>query len=295
MDGDSVGSQLAVYWYLQSLGKEVEIWDKDTFPEKFSFLKNSDKIHQGEIPRKKYDAYIILDCSSMTRLGYAADELPEVDSVVNIDHHQDNKRFGDINIVNTGCAATGELLYSFFIEMGVTLPPSVAEALYTAIVTDTGGFRFSNTSADVFRISADLIECGVQGTQIYQRLFDSHTRQGLQLWSRVWSTLRFHFGGRVCTIELPMRLVDELGASPCDTEGIADFTVMAQGVDIGMFIKYRENETHFSLRSRGHVDVGMLAQKIAGGGGHASAAGCTIKEPFPIAREKMFHLIGSCL
>lgn len=291
MDGDSVGSQLAVYWYLRSLGKHVEIWDKDPVPRKFSFLGDVEVIHQGPIPQKSYDVFIILDCSSMARVGYDVRSLPEVRHIVNIDHHQDNKQFGDVNVVWTTSAATGELVYSFFESQGIDFPLHVAQALYTAIMTDTGGFRFSNTTARVFRICADLVERGVEGNEVYRRLFDSHTREGLILWSRVWSTLRYHFAGKVCTIELPLHLVDELGAMPCDTEGIADYTVMANGVEIGMFIKYNDHETHFSLRSRGHVDVGAIAQKVAGGGGHASAAGCTIPQPWLRAKEEMFSII----
>jgi len=289
LDGDSVGSQLALGWYLRSLGKEVTVFDVDPVPHKFAFLADAGLIVH-EKPRRAFDVLVILDCSNLDRMGWnGCREIAPV--MVNIDHHRDNTSFAPHNIVNEHAAATAELLYRFFADQRVHYPREVAEALYAAILTDTGGFRFSITTSEIFRMCADLADRNIDCASIYQHSYDSHTPQGLLLWSRIWSTLQFHLDGRVCTIELPLAVIDELGASRSDCEGMADYTIMAQGVMVGMFIKYRDNETHFSLRSRGSVDVGKIAHSVAGGGGHSGAAGCTIKMPFAAARAMMLELL----
>ncbi|MBD3321151.1 MAG: hypothetical protein GF350_08670 [Chitinivibrionales bacterium] len=289
MDGDCVGSQLAMYWYLSSSGKKVFIYNHDTLPARFSFLHNSAVICSKK-PTETYDVLVVLDCSNPDRLGWSgSDSIARI--MVNIDHHRDNTNFADINIVDKNVAATAQIIYSFFESQGIDYPREVAEHLYTAIITDTGGFRFSNTTSTVLHICASLAEKGVDCSKIYQYSYDSHTQNGMMLWSRIWSTLEFFCEGRVCALKLPLSLIDELGASYSDSEGIADWTILAQGVQVGMFIKYKDGETHFSLRSRSGVDVGKIAQKIPGGGGHGSAAGCTVYMPFKEAEKYMLDII----
>ncbi|MBD3347088.1 MAG: hypothetical protein GF401_18695 [Chitinivibrionales bacterium] len=289
MDGDSIGSQLAMYWYLKSLSKRVSIYNHDTLPSRFSFLHNSSAISYTK-PKDSFDVLVILDCSNPDRLGWSGhDSISRF--MVNIDHHRDNTHFADINIVDKDVAATAQLIYLFFESLAVDYPREVAEYLYIAIMTDTGGFRFSNTTSAVLRICSHLAEKGLNCSEMYQRAYDSHTRSGMMLWSRIWSSLEFFLDDRICALKLPLSLIDELGASYSDSEGIADRTVLAQGVEVGMFIKYKDTETHFSLRSRGDVDVGKIAQKIPGGGGHGSAAGCTIYMPYEEAIAYMLDII----
>lgn len=291
LDGDCVGSELAAHWYLQSLGKRSVIYNHDPLPHKFNFLDTGNVVGCLR-PEEKFDVMLVLDCSNPARLGWE-DYRDMAPVSVNIDHHRDNTRFADLNIVEKDSAATAMLLYRFFSDTGIDFPVSVAEALYAAIMTDTGGFRFSNTNAEVLSVCADLATRGARCSFIYQKAYDSHTPNGLLLWSRIWSTLGFDLDGKVCSMNLPLDLVQELGATYSDTEGMADFTVLAEGVEVGMFIKHRENEAHFSLRSRGKVDVGRIAQKIKGGGGHGSAAGCTIPLPYAQAKAQMLQTIAA--
>lgn len=293
LDGDCVGSQLAMRWYLGSLGKQAVVYNRDPVPGKFRFLRGWEAI-TSERPRRDFDVLMILDCSNPSRLGWEPREM-SVRRMVNIDHHRDNTSFADVNIVDRSVAATAQLIHGFFAAAGVDYPATVAEALYAGILTDTGGFRFSNTTGEVLRICADLAERGAECAKIYEASFDSHSTNGLMLWSRIWSTLRFHFDGRVCTMELPLALVEQLGAAYSDSEGVADCTILAKGVDVGIFIKYDDRETHFSLRSRGRVDVGRIAQQVRGGGGHSCAAGCTMQLPLEQARERMFHILREAL
>jgi len=289
LDGDCVGSQLAFLWYLKSKGKKAVCYCADPLPQKFAFLKDSSLITQNK-PQEKYDVLMILDCSNIKRLGW--DECESIaKTIINIDHHRDNKNFGALNYIDPTAAATGLIIFSFFKECGVSIPKHVAEYLYAAVMTDTGGFRFSNTSSRVLSVCGELVELGVDCADIYERVYSSHTPQALVLQSRIWSTLKFHLDGKVCSMDMPMGILDEIGATYSDSEGMADNTVTALGVEVGIMTKHTPEETHISLRSKGAVDVGKIAQGVAGGGGHSCAAGCTLKLPYDQAMEYMLEIL----
>jgi len=290
LDGDCVGSELAMYWYLRSLGKEAVIFNNEPTPDKFLFLKNTDEISLEKSVRQ-FDVLIVLDCSNLSRLGWDG-TAQQVSAIINIDHHRDNTQFGQVNFVQVDASATGLILYDFFRDSHIDYPDYVAEALYAAILTDTGGFRFSNTNGAVFSACADLHARGVNCSGMYDRIYASFSPQGMLLQSRIWSTLTFYRSGTVSSMEMPYDLIDELGAKSGDAEGMVDLTVMATGVEVGMFIKYGPEQTHFSLRSRGKIDVGRIAKKIEGGGGHSCAAGCTMSLPFSEAKQKMLDILS---
>jgi phosphoesterase RecJ-like protein len=287
LDGDCVGSQLAFIWYLKSKGKKVACYCADPLPQKLAFLKHSELITRNK-PQETFDVLMILDCSNIKRLGW--DECESAaKTIINIDHHRDNKKFGALNLVDPTAAAAGEIIFSFFREYGVDIPPHIAEALYVAIMTDTGGFRFNNTSSRVLRVCADLVDLGVDCADVYEKVYSRHSPQALTLRARMWSTLKFHLDGKICSMDMPMSILDEIGAVYSDSEGMADNTVTAEGVEVGIMTKHTPKETHISLRSAGRIDVGKIAQGVAGGGGHSCAAGCTLKLPYDQAME---HILG---
>jgi bifunctional oligoribonuclease and PAP phosphatase NrnA len=290
IDGDCIGSQLAMYWYLTSLGKRAVLFNQDPLPKKFSFLTNGG-ILSAERPSGPFDVAVVLDCSNPDRLGWTG--LRDLCSyVINIDHHRDNALFGDVNIVSGNSAATGQIIYDFFTAGRIEYPPHVAESLYTAVMTDTGAFRFSNTNGTILRMCADLCDRGADCSGIYEMVYASFSSVGLMLQSRIWSTLTFYLGGAVCSMEMPYSLINELGATYGDSEGMADCTVIGSDVEVGMLIKYNDMETHFSLRSKGRIDVGKIAQCVQGGGGHSSAAGCTMAMPYAQAKAAMLDIIA---
>jgi bifunctional oligoribonuclease and PAP phosphatase NrnA len=289
-DGDCIGAQLALLWYLENSGKSVRVYDVDPVPSKLSFLTGASRISAAK-PAGQFDVLVSLDASNLDRLGWEGAE-GIASHIVNIDHHRDNKAFAHLNIVDHTLSATGEIIYQFFRDTAVDYPPHVATSLYTAIMTDTGGFRFSNTNGSVLRACADLADRGAECAEAYRNLYASDTPAGLLLKARIWSTLAFHFDNRVCTLELPLNLYKELGAEYGDSEGMADHTISSIGVQVGMLIKHNATETHFSLRSMGSIDVGAIARSIKGGGGHANAAGCTLPLPLREAKEKMLGIIS---
>lgn len=288
-DGDSICSQLALYWYLTSLKKDVVIYNQDPVPDKFRFLRDSDKII-NELPQKSFEVFVIIDASNSERLGWYTSEK-KAPQVIVIDHHRDNSFEGDLNIVDIDASATSEILYTFFKECSITYPSYVAEALYAGILTDTGGFQFSNTNSSVLRICAELSEKGASCSEIYREIYSSYSPEGLQLRARIWSTLQFYSNSRICSMEMEESLIDTSGANRGEVEGMSDLALTAANVEVGMFIKYSDSSTHFSLRSKGSVDVGKVAQVIPGGGGHTCAAGCTIDLPLEKAKKKMLKLI----
>jgi bifunctional oligoribonuclease and PAP phosphatase NrnA len=287
-DGDCVGSQLAMDWLLRSKGKEVVIYSRDPVPSKLLFLSGADRIVTVR-PERTFDVLVVMDSSNLKRLGWEGAERI-APTIVNIDHHRDNTLFGTYNIVRPA-AATGQILCELFAKEHIEYPLCVVEALYTAILTDTGGFRFSNTNGSVLRTCADLADRGADPAAVYERAYASCSRNGMRLHAAVWPTLAFHLGGKVCTMDLPLRLIDELGATYGDSEGMADLTVMAADVQVGVFIKHTDRETHFSLRSKGNINVGRIARGVPGGGGHINAAGCTLPEPMPSALSRMLAII----
>ncbi|MBN1980224.1 MAG: bifunctional oligoribonuclease/PAP phosphatase NrnA [Chitinivibrionales bacterium] len=288
-DGDCICSELALLWYISSRGKQALIYNHDPVPTKFAFLQGADTITQQH-PAHTFDVFITLDSSNPMRLGWH-DYENIAPIIVNIDHHCDNTYVGTLNIVDITAAATSQMLYDFFTAMSVSFPPHIAEILYAGILTDTGGFQFSNTTSTVLRVCANLIDQGANPSTLYRRIYSMYAPNGLLLRSRVWSTLAFYCNDKICTMEMPLHLIEECNANYGDIEGMADLALTAKGVVVGMFIKYSDTNTHFSLRSNGSINVGRIAQKIAGGGGHTCAAGCTINAPMPEARRQMLQLL----
>jgi phosphoesterase RecJ-like protein len=289
LDGDCVGSQLAMYWYLTSLGKKAVVYNNDPLPDKFKFLTNAGVL-SNERPQGPFDVLVVLDCSNPSRLGWTGWKEMGT-TVINIDHHRDNVLFGAVNIVKKDSAATGQIIYELFTQKKLAYPPYVAEALYTAVMTDTGAFRFSNTNGDILRICADLCDHGANSSEIYAKVYASFSANGLLLQSKIWSTLTFYNGGSICSMEMPYSLIKQIGANYGDSEGMADLTITGVGVEVGMLIKYNETETHFSLRSKSRIDIGRIAQSVPGGGGHSCAAGCTMYLPYDKAKKLMLEMI----
>ena len=290
LDGDSIGSELAMRWYLTSLSKKATVYNFEAVPKKLSFMQDSAMLTKDK-PQGRFDVMMVLDCSNPKRLGWDG-SAAMANSVVNIDHHRDNTNFGHVNIVGGNVAATGQIIYEYFSHLKIDFPASVAEALYAAILTDTGGFRFSNTTSAVLKICADLCERGADPSAIYDKVYASFSPQGMMLQSRIWSTLAFHHNAAVCSMEMPYDLIEQVGATYGDSEGMADLTIIAEGVEVGILMKYGPAQTHISLRSRGRVDVGKIAKSIEGGGGHSCAAGCTMSLPLAEAKPKILAIVA---
>ena len=183
-DCDAIGSQLALALSLQQMGKEVSAWNEDGLPESFRFLEKSDLIHQPPNEPEEFDLAIALDTASQQRLGTALHAIRHADQWINIDHHASNPGYGDFVYIDTVAPATGQIVYEFLRAENLPLSRAAADALYAAISTDTGSFRYSNTTARTFEIAAELIRSGINAAAIANKLYESYPKRRVQLLGR---------------------------------------------------------------------------------------------------------------
>ncbi|HYG63539.1 MAG TPA: bifunctional oligoribonuclease/PAP phosphatase NrnA [Thermoanaerobaculia bacterium] len=274
-DGDAIGSELGLARILRKLGKGAVVWNRDATPTVYRPLPGSDRIHNGEEPPagfpEKFDAIIVLECPSPDRTGLEQhlSALP----LINIDHHLGNQHYGSVNWVDSAAPAVGEMVYRLAQGLKVALDPETAACLYLTLVTDTGGFRYSNATAAAFEAAASLVRDGAHPEQVAQWLYESQPVAVMRLLCQMLGTLELHEGGRVATARLTQEMFQRAGAEPGDSEGLIDHPRSIAGVEAVALVREREDGTHkVSLRSRGEVDVEKIARHH-GGGGHRNAAG----------------------
>ncbi len=277
-DGDAIGSALGLARILRKLGKSAVVWLRDATPSIYRPLPGSERIHTGAEPPAGFpdvfDAAIVLECPSLDRTGLEA-MLPAVD-LLNVDHHLGNQHYGAINWVDTAAPAVGELVYRLAQGLHVQLDPETATCLYLTLVTDTGGFRFSNATPQAFEAAAALVREGAHPEQVSLWLYESQPLASIRLLGEMLRTLTLHAGGRIATVELDPEMFARAEAGPGDAEGLIDHPRSIAGVDAVAMIKRREDgSAKVSLRSRGNVDIEKIARQH-GGGGHKNAAGFTL-------------------
>lgn len=274
-DGDAIGSELGLARILRQLGKGAVIWNRDVTPALYRPLPGSDRIHVGSEPPagfpKVFDAWIVLECPSPDRTGLE-EHLGAV-PVLNLDHHLGNQLYGAINWVDSAAPAVGEMVYRLSQALKLTLDPETASALYLTLVTDTGGFRFSNATPAAFEAAASLVRDGAQPEQVSQWLYESQPEAAVRLLAEMLQSLKIHQGGRIATVRITQEMIAKVGAGPGDSEGLIDLPRSIAGVEAVALLRQREDGSFkVSLRSRGEVDVEKVARHH-GGGGHRNAAG----------------------
>lgn len=276
-DGDSMGSILSLYNLLLDLNKNVDVFVEGQAPNKFSYLNGFSNIKNINQSKIRYDCLFVLDCGDEDRLGDCKELIDKADIIINIDHHITNTAFGNINIIDSKASSVGEMLFELYKNLGYNISPKIAECLYTSIASDTGGFKFSNTSSKTMRIIADLIDIGINFTNIYYRIMDLKTLNGIKLISKVTSTLKTYLEGKVATIKLTKQMLEECEATEDEAGELVNIARDIENVEVGILIKEVDLDTYkISFRSKDYFDVKDIALKY-GGGGHIKAAGCTIK------------------
>ena len=296
-DGDAIGSELGLARLLRGLGKGAVVWNRDPTPAVYKPLPGSDRIHVGEEPPagfpEKYDAIIVLECPSPDRTGIEPHlaERP----VINIDHHLGNQHYGAVNWVDSAAPAVGEMVYRLAQGLKLALDPETASCLYLTLVTDTGGFRFSNATPAAFEAAAALVRDGAHPEQVSQWLYESQPLPVVRLVGEMLQTLQIHEGGRIATVRLTLPMFEHVGAEPGDSEGLIDYPRSIAGVEAVALIRQREDGTHkVSLRSRGEVDVEKVARHY-GGGGHRNASGFVLEGDGEEARQKVVEALAAAL
>jgi phosphoesterase RecJ-like protein len=298
-DGDAVGSELGLARVLRKLGKGAVVWNRDPMPPLYAPLPGSARIHSGEEPPagfpEAFNAVLVLECPSLDRTGLdaklAASGLP----LVNIDHHLGNQQYGQVNWVDTAAPALGEMIHRLAAALKVGMDDETATCLYLALVTDTGDFRFANTTAEAFEAAAALVREGAKPETVSQWLHESRPEPTLRLLGAMLQTLERHDGGRIATALLTREMYASAGASPGDSEGLVDYPRSIAGVQaVAMLREVEDGRYKVSLRSRGDVDVEQVARRH-GGGGHKNAAGFTTDGPLSELRQSLVGELGSAL
>jgi phosphoesterase RecJ-like protein len=276
LEGDAVGSQLALAELLGFLGKKVFLFSPEPVPEKYFFLPGVEMV-QHKVEKIDYDVACIVDCTGLDRIGHIKNILNFKKPIINIDHHISNTNFGSINWVEPNLSCTGELIYHLFKEAAVPLDRNAALDIYVAILTDTGSFRYSNTNAETHRVVAQLIEKGLNPTYIYRKIYEEAHSSRVKLLSSVLSTLDMTDDGRIAWIKVTKEMLKRCRAEVDGTEDFVNFPRSIKGVKVAIaFREIDKNVVKVGFRSNDQLDVCRLA-KLFGGGGHPSASGCLLK------------------
>jgi phosphoesterase RecJ-like protein len=287
-DGDALGSSLGLYWLLRALGKEPEVIMHDPVPHSYEKLPGVDSVRVTQAVDRPYDAVFVIECSDITRPGL--DDL-EKQFVVNIDHHATTALFGTINWIDSTASAVGEMIYNLCKAIGVRPTKEIAECVYTALITDTGSFHYSNTTERTFKVASELVRAGVKPAKISQAVFSNYSWSKIELLSRVLSTARRDSSGRVAWLRQSIEMQDSSGATDEDGDGFVNYPLSCGQVEAVVFMKESAPGVYrTSLRSKGDVNVARIAERF-GGGGHRNAAGCTLRGDWDEAESIIVNLL----
>lgn len=279
-DGDTLGSGFALCLGLRSLGKQVAMGLPDGLPERYRFLCPDGEWENDGSPAMT----ISVDVAERGLLGRLSGE--KVDLCV--DHHLANTlaQEAGYSLVDPNASSSGEIVYTLLREMGVSLDRQMADCLYTALSTDTGCFRYSNTTARAHRIAADLMELGAAAERINRDMFETKSRPRLELERLVLDGMEYHFDGRCVLVQVTRDQINAIGADNTTFDGIPAITRQIQGVELGIVLRQEEDGSYkVSVRSSQKVNAAQFCQAF-GGGGHARAAGCSFTgDPEEIKRK----------
>lgn len=275
-DGDTLGAGLALGIALRNMGKRVAYFQQDPVPRNLRFLPDSDRVSREIPPDFPADAlWVFCDMSDTSRAG---EYLPQLDrrNVLDIDHHLGNTHFGAFNYVLSDECSTGTCVLKLLRALGAPITKEIATNLLTTIMTDTGGFMHSNTTADVLRLSAELTELGADKDEITEKIFANKRFAAIRIVGRALGAARLEMDGKYCWSLVDDAMLAETGADGEDTEEIIQHLRSVEGVDVAALFKAYDGDIRVSLRGNGRVNVQQAAGRL-GGGGHHRAAGLTFR------------------
>jgi bifunctional oligoribonuclease and PAP phosphatase NrnA len=297
-DGDAIGSSLGMARILRSLGKTATVWLKDETPSIYRQLPGVERIHVGPEPPAGYpeglSAIIVMECPSLDRTGLE-EHLATGPPLLNVDHHLGNQLYGAVNWVDPTAPAVGEMVLRLATALHASLTEDTSNLLLTALVSDTGGFRFSNARELAFQAAAELVRAGAKPELVSMWLYESNPLSRVELLREMLGTLELHHDGRVATVRLTPEMFAATGAAAGDAEGLVDTPRSIAGVEaVALLRGIGEGEIKISLRSRGAVDVEAIAREHSGGG-HHNAAGCRFQGSYDEAKGAMVTALGAAL
>jgi len=295
-DADAVSSALAAAFFLKSSGKTVQVLNEDGCPPWLEFLPGMSLFKRAdEIKRVDYEAAIVLDCGDLNRVGSVRKFIHEGRPLINIDHHVTNDAFGSVNVVKPGASSTCEIIFDLLQRAGHPLDKKLAILLYAGIMTDTGSFRYENTSAHSHAVAAKLVGFNFSPAELYDRLFAGIPAADIKRFTDVVHGARLLDHNRIYCVSLPKKTVDGFSKSFDLKEKIFSFLRSMVGVEVVVILtEINPREIRVNLRSGPRFDVAALAQKFEGGG-HKRAAGCKIHGSLAGAEKTMCRAISQRL
>lgn len=281
-DGDAISSTCAIGYLLEKLGKSFWMINESPIPPKLSYLYGSSNIIQFDENRsfnETFDAVIALDCADFERIGTVNSLFSDNTKLLNIDHHPTNDHYGTVQLIDPNAAATVEILFDLYSLFELPWDETIASCIYTGLLTDTGGFRYANTSPKVMKMASELLTYGVKGYELAEHLLEKTTMGHIRILKKALDSLSFSESNKICWLSVTKKDFEEAGASNQDLEGIVSYPRNIEGVEVGILFKeLGPNEVKVSLRATGSVNVAEIAQQF-GGGGHVRAAGATLNYP----------------
>lgn len=295
-DGDAVGSVLALAALARSLGVDsVTVCLPDPVPRVYDWLPGAASIMSPDRIHGAFDLVLIADANSLERIGAVAVSIPDGTPIAIVDHHLTDERNGSFHLIDSSYAATGEIVTELFDVAGIPLDRDVAEQIYVALSTDTGNFRYANTTARSHRIAARLIETGIDVREITSRVIDTMTIGKFRLLRRLLERAEMGDGGRIAHAFITEDDLRETEALPEDVDGLINYLRNLEGVELAILLRQSEPQvTKVSFRSQSAINSAEIAQ-FFGGGGHAMAAGASLPWPLDEAREHLFQYLRDSL
>lgn len=293
-DGDGLGSEVAMALWLAAIGKTTRIVNDSVMPPAFAFLARqlTFEAFEPELAERRFtecDAVIVLDTSNRQRIGRLAPLLDRHPiPVAVVDHHVSHARgFGQVNVIEPEASATGEILYDLIREGGIAITPAIAEALYVALMTDTGSFRYSNTDPHAHRMAAELLTHGLDPQRLHSLVHSHASAERLRFFGEVLSALELLAGGRLVVLEASPEQFQRHGLIGADTDGLVDLPRTIAGVEaVALFSEVEPGKVKVSLRSTGRVAIDQVCSRL-GGGGHIHAAGVQLRGNRAEARARI--------
>lgn len=293
-DGDAIGSTLAMKLALKQLGKNADVIIKE-FPRVFDFLPDREEVKQ-KTDIEKYDLAISLDCADFKRL-VGNEYFEKAKQTIVIDHHGSNKMYGDINFVNPVSPACCQILIGMFQYFNINIEKNLGTCILTGIITDTGGFKYSGVTPETFEFTAELLEKGVNVSDIYKRVLQTKTKANFELMKKAVERMEFLENGKVTFTYITNKDLIDVNAEIGDHEGLVEIGRDIEGVEVSIFIRQKEDDENtykISMRSNEYVNVSDVCLMF-GGGGHEKAAGAAIQGNIEQVKQKVINELKKVL
>jgi phosphoesterase RecJ-like protein len=291
-DGDSIGSQLAMAFALQAMGKDALVVNADPASPPLMAFPGVRDIRLAPSVEGDFEAAIVMECGDLRRTGVGGLERF---FVINIDHHPGNTGYGQINWFDPGAAACAEMVYDLVRALGVPLSTTIATHVYLAILTDTGSFHYSSISTRTFEICRECVAAGVDPVMVARNIYDSNNMGRLKLFGAVLGAMQIDQTGRIAIVYVDHEMARIAGGTYEDTEGLVNLPLTVKEIEAVIFFKQEKgDEYRVSLRSKGDVDINAIAKEY-GGGGHKNASGCTVSGPIEALQKTLVEKVEGAI